>query len=79
MLKFPVVTEEVMGVRVFRGFAKLSDLARISRPDVYDAHKNPTGTQRDLSPRHAKDAYEYVRTNDFGYWPEVFYAFASRV
>lgn len=72
MLKIPVITGEVLGVKVFRGFASLADLSRISRPDVYDAETNPTGTQRDLSPKHAREAYEYVRNNEFGYWPEVF-------
>jgi DGQHR domain-containing protein len=72
MLKIPVIAGEVLGVRVYRGFAPLRDLSRISRADVYDATTNPTGTQRDLSPKHAKEAYEYVRNRDFGYWPEVF-------
>jgi DGQHR domain-containing protein len=72
MIKIPVIAGEVLGVTVYRGFAPLSLLSRISKPDVYDATTNPTGTQRDLSPRHAREAYEYVRNNDFGYWPEVF-------
>ncbi|MDD1536535.1 MULTISPECIES: DGQHR domain-containing protein [unclassified Bradyrhizobium] len=72
MLKIPAISGEVLGVKVYRGFAKLSDLSRISRPDVYDADSNPTGTQRDLSPKHAREAYEYVRNSEFGYWPEVF-------
>jgi DGQHR domain-containing protein len=72
MLKIPVITGEVLGVKVFRGFASLADLSRISKPDVYDAESNPTGTQRDLSPKHAREAYEYVRNSEFGYWPEVF-------
>jgi DGQHR domain-containing protein len=72
MIKIPVVAGTVLGVQVYRGFASLELLSRISKPDVYDATTNPTGTQRDLSPRHAREAYEYVRNNDFGYWPEVF-------
>jgi DGQHR domain-containing protein len=72
MLKIPVIAGEVLGVRVYRGFAPLADLSRISKPDVYDAVSNPNGTQRDLSPKHAREAYEYVRNSDFGYWPEVF-------
>jgi hypothetical protein len=72
MLKIPVISGEVLGVRVYRGFAPLAYLSRISKPDVYDASSNPTGTQRDLSPKHAREAYEYVRNSKFGYWPEVF-------
>lgn len=68
----PVVRSKVLGVNVYRGFAKLCDLADISRADIYDQKKNPTGTQRDLSPAHARDAYEYVKNKDFGFWPEVF-------
>jgi DGQHR domain-containing protein len=72
MLKIPVIAGTVLGVNVYRGFAPLRDLSRISKPDIYDAINNPKGTQRDLSPKHAKEAYEYVRNSEFGYWPEVF-------
>jgi DGQHR domain-containing protein len=72
MLKIPVIRGTVLGVNVYRGFARLCDLSRISKPDVYDAINNPKGTQRDLSPKHAKEAYEYVRNSEFGYWPEIF-------
>ena len=50
-----------MGATVYRGHARLSDLARISKADIYDQVNNPLGTQRDLSLKHAKDAYEYVK------------------
>lgn len=72
MLKFDVLLGEVLGVEVARGFALLSDLSRISRADIFDEVNNPRGTQRDLSLAHAKDAYEYARNTDLGYWPEVF-------
>lgn len=62
----------ICGVRVYRGFAALGDLADISRADIYDQQKNPQGTQRDLSPAHARDAYEYVKNRSLGFWPEVF-------
>lgn len=68
----PAVRAKVLGVNVYRGFAKLCDLADVSRADIYDARTNPTGTQRDLSPAHARDAYEYVKNHDLGFWPEVF-------
>jgi DGQHR domain-containing protein len=62
----------VLGVNVFRGYARLCDLALISKADIYDQKRNPTGTQRDLSPKHAREAYEYVRSRELAYWPEVF-------
>ncbi len=68
----PAIRGKVLGVNVYRGFAKLSDLAAISRADVYDQQNNPKGTQRDLSATHAREAHEYVRTKDPGFWPEVF-------
>lgn len=67
-----VIEGVVLGVRVLRGYAKLCDLARMSRPDIYDQKTNVTGTQRDLSPKHAREAYEYVKNHDLAYWPEVF-------
>lgn len=72
IIEIPVLKGQVLGVNVFRGFARLCDLARISKADIYDPKTNPTGTQRDLSPKHAKDAYDYVKTKEIGYWPEVF-------
>jgi DGQHR domain-containing protein len=71
-LRLLVLQGTVLGVPVYRGYAKLSDLARLSKADVFDQRDNPTGTQRDLSPKHARDAYEYVKTRDFAFWPEVF-------
>lgn len=71
-LEIPVVISEVMGVRVARGFAPICDLADISKPDIYDAKHNPTGTQRDLSPKHARDAYQYVKSAGMGFFPEIF-------
>jgi DGQHR domain-containing protein len=71
-LSVPAIRGRVLGVNVYRGFAKLCDLADISKADIYDQNKNPKGTQRDLSPAHARDAHEYVRTRDLGFWPEVF-------
>lgn len=72
LLEIPVISGKVLGVNVYRGYGRLCDLAAMSRADIYDPKTNPTGTQRDLSPKHAKDAYDYVRTNEIGFWPEVF-------
>lgn len=71
-LNIPVIRGKVLGVTVLRGYARLNDLAKVSKADVYDKVKNPTGTQRDLSPKHARAAYEYVKDKDFAFWPEVF-------
>jgi DGQHR domain-containing protein len=71
MVEVPVIKGQVLGVDVYRGFARLSDLARMSRADIYDQEKNPSGTQRDLKKAHARDAYNYVTSKDFGFWPEV--------
>jgi DGQHR domain-containing protein len=68
----PAVRAKVLGVNVYRGFASLAELAEISRPDIYNQRTNPKGTQRDLIPAHARDAYEYVKNRSFGFWPEVF-------
>lgn len=62
----------MLGVKVYRGYAPLNFLTEISEADIYDQNKNPLGTQRDLSPTHAKKAYEYIKSNDLGFWPEVF-------
>jgi DGQHR domain-containing protein len=71
-IRIKVLRGNVLGVKVFRGYARLCDLAQISKPDIYDQKKNPSGTQRDLSPKHAKDAYFYVKNNELAFWPEVF-------
>jgi len=71
-LEIPVIRGKVLGVHVYRGYARLRDLASISKADIYDQSKNPQGTQRDLNPKHARAAYEYIKTKDFAFWPEVF-------
>jgi DGQHR domain-containing protein len=72
ILRSSAIRAKVLGVHVYRGFAQLADLADISKADIYDQENNPEGTQRDLSPKHARDAYEYARNHDLGFWPEVF-------
>jgi DGQHR domain-containing protein len=72
LLVLPVIRGKVLGVQVYRGYAKLADLSEISKADIYDQQKNPRGTQRDLSPKHAKEAFEYVKNSELGFWPEVF-------
>jgi DGQHR domain-containing protein len=70
-LVLDAIRGSVLGISAYRGFARLSDLARISQPDVYDQEKNPKGTQRDLNRRHAREAYEYVKSRSFAFFPEV--------
>lgn len=71
-VKLSAVKGHVLGVNVYRGFGRLCDLSNVSKADVFDQKTNPFGTQRDLSPKHAKDAYEYVKENELAFWPEVF-------
>jgi DGQHR domain-containing protein len=66
------VRGRVLGVNVYRGFARLCDIAELSTADIYDQRNNPHGTQRDLNAPHARDAHEYVKTHELGFWPEVF-------
>lgn len=72
IIKCPVIKGKVLGVDVYRGYMNLSELSLISKADIYDSINNPKGTQRDLSPKHAKEAYEYVKNSELGFWPEVF-------
>lgn len=74
----PVLRGKVLGVNVYRGYAPLCTLAEISDADIYDQKKNPSGTQRDLSPKHAKDAYEYIKTQSLAFWPELFLCARNR-
>jgi DGQHR domain-containing protein len=56
----------------FRGAAPLAHLALASQADVFDQVANPDGLQRDLSPKHASDAYEYVRRERDPDYPRAF-------
>ncbi len=56
----------------YRGSAPLAHLALISQTDVFDQVNNPSGLQRDLSPKHASEAYEYVRRARNHEYPRAF-------
>lgn len=56
----------------FRGSAPLAHLALISQPDIFDQVTNPKGLQRDLSPKHASEAYEYVHRQRDQEFPRAF-------
>lgn len=56
----------------FRGEAPLAHLALISQADIFDQVTNPDGLQRDLSPKHAADVYEYVNREKDPNHPRAF-------
>ncbi|HEX9199572.1 MAG TPA: DGQHR domain-containing protein [Acidobacteriaceae bacterium] len=56
----------------YRGSAPLAQLALISQTDIFDQVTNPKGLQRDLSPKHASEAYEYVHRAKDGEYPRAF-------
>lgn len=56
----------------YRGSAPLANLALISQPDIFDQVTNKKGLQRDLSPKHASEAYEYVHRSRNSEFPRAF-------
>ncbi|HWB33486.1 MAG TPA: DGQHR domain-containing protein [Acidobacteriaceae bacterium] len=56
----------------YRGSAPLAQLALISQTDIFDQVTNPKGLQRDLSPKHASEAYEYVHRAKDNEYPRAF-------
>ena len=54
------IVGENLNLVQLRGFASLDQLADMSGPDVFDQVSNPFGTQRDLLPKHAKEASNYA-------------------
>jgi DGQHR domain-containing protein len=70
-IEFSVIASEVLGINTYRGTGLLSDIALISKADIFDQKTNPTGTQRDLNVGHAKAAYTYVLNQRLAFWPEV--------
>jgi DGQHR domain-containing protein len=74
-----VTTIEVVAVEsgnidtvCYRGSAPIADLAAISQADVFDQVSNPNGLQRDLSPKHASDAYNYLNREKDEEFPRAF-------
>lgn len=68
---FPVLVGTCLGHKAYRGFAPLSELARISKADIFDQAKNRLGTQRNLSVQHARKAYKYVEGTPRAFYPEM--------
>jgi DGQHR domain-containing protein len=56
----------------YRGSAPLAHLAAISQADVFDQVSNPDGLQRDLSPKHAAEAYDYAYRDRDAEYPRAF-------
>ena len=69
--QFPVLVGTCLGYEAYRGFALISELARISRADIFDQDKNRFGTQRNLSVQHARKAYQYVSGTERAFYPEM--------
>src|ERR1700730_17231089 len=68
---FPVLVGTCLGYEAFRGFAPLSELAKISEADIFDQNNNRLGTQRNLSLQHARKAYQYVSGTETAFYPEM--------
>jgi DGQHR domain-containing protein len=66
-----VITGTCLGHKAYRGFAPLKDLSEISRADIFDQDKNPSGTQRNLSVQHARKAYQYETEAQNAFYPEM--------
>lgn len=66
------IKSENIDTLCYRGSAPLSDLAAISQADVFDQVTNPSGLQRDLSPKHASEAYQYVARDKDPEFPRAF-------
>jgi len=69
--QFPVLLGKCLGYEAYRGFGPLSEIATISRADIFDQDKNRSGTQRNLSVQHARKAYQYVTEKQEAFYPEM--------
>jgi DGQHR domain-containing protein len=56
----------------YRGSAPLAELTRVSQADVFDQETNPDGLQRDLSKKHAAEAYDYIARDPSDDFPRAF-------
>jgi DGQHR domain-containing protein len=68
---FNVIEGTCLGHKAYRGFASLRELAKLSKADIFDQQRNPTGTQRNLNRQHARSAYKYVTENQKAFYPEI--------
>ena len=49
-----------LNTEMYRGYAPIADLTKVSAPDPFNQDSNPNGLQRDLSQSHSREAYRYV-------------------
>jgi DGQHR domain-containing protein len=56
----PCLVGPSLNMTVIRGFAPIHHLAIPSAPDIFDGMDNPTGTQRDLNRKHARESMAYA-------------------
>src|SRR6266568_3339890 len=68
---FSVIKGVCLGYNVYRGFAPLSEIAKLSKADIFDQSQNPVGTQRNLNRQHARKAHEYVANTEKAFYPEI--------
>src|SRR5215813_7093034 len=59
-MRITVLRGANLNIEMYRGYASIADLARISSPDPFNQDTNPNGLQRDLSEAHSRDAYRYA-------------------
>ena len=71
-VEFEAIQSENLDTLCYRGSAPLADLAAISQADVFDQVTNPGGLQRDLSPKHASEAYQYAARDRDEEFPRAF-------
>jgi DGQHR domain-containing protein len=72
VIEVTVVKQPNIDTVCYRGSAALHDLAVISQADVFDQVTNPNGLQRDLSPKHASEAYNYAAREPDKEFPRAF-------
>lgn len=61
MVRLVVLRGINLNTEVYRGFAPIGDIARFSAADPFNQDSNPEGLQRDLSEKHAREAYRYAQ------------------
>jgi hypothetical protein len=59
-MKLIVLRGANLNTEVYRGYASIADLAKVSASDPFNQDTNPNGLQRDLSESHSRDAYRYA-------------------
>jgi DGQHR domain-containing protein len=72
VVEMVAVKTDNLDTECYRGSAPMAYLTALSQADVFDQVSNPTGLQRDLSSKHASDAYEYVARDPVPEYPRAF-------